>query len=57
MGKIKELLIDLQNEYGQDLENLPEGFDFDAYLEEKSNEQEEQEGQLELFCQKVKSMK
>ncbi len=57
MGKIKELLIDLQNEYGKELEDLPEGFDFDAYLSEKASVSENQEGQPDLFCQIVKSRK
>jgi len=36
MGRIKDLVIELQNEYGYDLENLPEGFSMDDYLEMKS---------------------
>jgi hypothetical protein len=50
MGRIKDLVIDLQNEYGYDLENLPEGFSMDEYLEMKSKEVSEQK----LFCQTVK---
>lgn len=50
MGRIKDLVIDLQNEYGYDLENLPEGFSMDEYLEMKSKEVNEQK----LFCQTVK---
>ena len=38
MGRIKDLVIELQNEYGFDLENLPEGFSVDDYLEMKSLE-------------------
>ena len=49
MGRIKDLVIELQNEYGYDLENLPEGFSMDEYLETKSNEIKEKE----LFCQIV----
>ena len=48
MGRIKDLVIELQNEYGYDLENLPEGFSMEEYLEMKSQEQE-------LFCQQVKN--
>jgi len=48
MGRIKDLVIDLQNEYGYNLEYLPEGFDMDLYLKENSTEEEE------LFCQKIK---
>jgi hypothetical protein len=50
MGRIKDLVIELQNEYGYDLENLPEGFSMEEYLEMKSQEQE-------LFCQQVKNRK
>ncbi len=57
MGKIKELLIDLQNEYGKELEDLPEGFDFDAYLSEKASAPEKRGDQQDLFCQVVKSRK
>lgn len=52
MGRIKELVIDLQNEYGYDLENLPEGFSMDDYLEMKAREISEAR---ELFCNQVKS--
>lgn len=38
MGRIKDLIIELQNEYGYELENLPEGFSMDEYLEMKSHE-------------------
>jgi hypothetical protein len=49
MGRIKDLVIELQNEYGYDLENLPEGFSMDEYLEMKS-----QEIETKLFCQTLK---
>ena len=52
MGRIKDLVIDLQNEYGYNLENLPEGFSMDEYLEMKSKEISQER---ELFCQQVKS--
>ena len=39
MGRIKDLVIELQNEYGFDLENMPEGFSMDEYLEIKSKEE------------------
>ena len=38
MGRIKDLVIELQNEYGYDLENLPEDFSMAEYLEIKANE-------------------
>jgi hypothetical protein len=38
MGAIKNLFIELQNEYGKDLEDLPQGFDMQKYLQEKANE-------------------
>jgi hypothetical protein len=39
MGRIKDLVIELQNEYGFDLENMPNGFAMDEYLEMKSKEE------------------
>lgn len=48
MGRIKDLVIELQNEYGYDLENLPEGFSMDEYLEMKSKEVTPV-----LFCQTI----
>lgn len=53
MGRIKDLVIELQNEFGFDLENLPEGFSMDSYLKEKANEISIFE-EKELFCEKVK---
>ena len=50
MGRVKDLFIELQNEYGYELEYLPEGFDTEKYMKEKAQEQEE-----ELFCQKIKN--
>jgi len=38
MGRIKDLVIELQEQYGFDLENLPKGFSMDEYLEMKSKE-------------------
>jgi hypothetical protein len=48
MGRIKDLVIELQNEFGFDMEFLPEDFNMDEYLAKKS-------GEKELFCQQVKS--
>jgi hypothetical protein len=53
MGRIKDLVIDLQNEYGYNMEFLPENFDMDSYLKEKANEISSFE-EKELFCEKVK---
>jgi hypothetical protein len=39
MGRIKDLVIELQEQYGFDLENLPKGFSMDEYLEMKSKEE------------------
>jgi hypothetical protein len=50
MGRIKDLVIELQNEYGYDLEFLPEEFSMQEYLEMKSKEPE-------LFCQIAKKNK
>ena len=58
MGRIKDLVIELQNEYGFDLENLPENFSVDEYLEMKSREKFERENAApKLFCEKVKYFK
>ena len=38
MGAIKEIMSELQNKYGYDLEYLPEDFDWDAYFKSKSVE-------------------
>ena len=47
MARIKDLIIELQNEFGFDMEFLPEDFNMDEYLAKKAEEKE-------LFCQKVK---
>ncbi len=52
MARIKDLIIDLQNEYGYDMEFLPEDFNMDEYLAKRASEIEE-----ELFCQKIKKGK
>ena len=54
MGRIKDLIIELQNEYGYELENLPEGFSMDEYLEMKSRETKLSEP---LFCEQIKNRK
>ena len=38
MGRIKDLIIQLQNEYGKELENMPEDFSMDDYLKLKAGE-------------------
>ena len=38
MGAIKEIMVELQNQYGYDLEYLPEDFDWDAHFKSKSEE-------------------
>lgn len=38
MGAIKEIMVELQNQYGYDLEYLPEDFDWDAHFKSKSDE-------------------
>jgi len=57
MGRIKDLVIELQNEYGYDLENLPEGFSMDDYLEMKSKEINPLSTSIQytgqLFCEQV----
>ena len=53
MGRIKDLVIELQNEFGFDMEFLPEDFNMDEYLEKKSKEKSLDE----LFCDKVNKLK
>lgn len=38
MGRIKDLAIDLMNEYGENLVDLPEDFDMEAYLKERAEQ-------------------
>lgn len=54
MARIKDLIIDLQNEFGYDMEFLPEDFNMDEYLAKRAQEILESE-QKELFCEKIKS--
>ena len=42
MARIKDLIIDLQNEYGYDMEFLPEDFNMDEYLAKRASEIEEE---------------
>ena len=42
MGRIKDLVIELQNEYGVELENIPEDFSMEDYLKLKAGEIESQ---------------
>ena len=53
MARIKDLIIELQNEFGFDMEFLPEDFNMDEYLEKKSKEK----CLDELFCDKVNKLK
>lgn len=50
MGRIKDLVIELQNEFGFDMEFLPEDFNMDEFLAKRSKEKSLDE----LFCEKVK---
>jgi hypothetical protein len=56
MGRIKDVFIELQNKYGQDLEDMPKGFSMDEYLSSKSKETAALET-VELFCEMVKRSK
>lgn len=38
MGRIKEIFIELQNQYGQNLEDAPVDFSMDDYLKMKADE-------------------
>lgn len=43
MARIKYLVIELQNVYGLELENMPEDFSMEDYLKLKASEIESQE--------------
>ena len=51
MGRIKDLVIELQNEFGYNMEEMPHDFNMDEYLEKKSSELEREP----LFCELIKS--
>ena len=53
MGRMKDLYIDLQNEYGQNLEDLPEGFSMEEYVEKAMQEKQRDQ----LFCQQYADSK
>ena len=53
MGRIKDLVIELQNEFGFDMEFLPEDFNMDEFLAKRSKEKSLDE----LFCEKVNKLK
>ncbi len=38
MAKMKEIFIELQNQYGENLEDLPKDFSMEDYLIEKAKE-------------------
>ena len=54
MGRVKDLVIELQNEFGFDMEFLPEDFNMDEYLSKKSKEKTNLD---QLFCDKVNKIK
>lgn len=54
MGRVKDLVIELQNEFGFDMEFLPEDFNMDEYLVKKSKEKTNLD---QLFCDKVNKLK
>lgn len=43
MGRIKDLVIELQNVYGQELEEMPEDFSMEDYLKMKAVEMSQSE--------------
>ena len=53
MGRVKDLVIELQNEFGFDMEFLPEDFNMYEYLEKKSKEKSLDQ----LFCDEVNKLK
>jgi hypothetical protein len=38
MGRVKDILIEAQNEFGQDFEFAPEGFSLDEYFKQRAAE-------------------
>jgi len=40
MGRIKDLVIELQNEFGYNMEDMPEDFNMDEYLSKRAQEVE-----------------
>ena len=38
MARMKDIWIELQNLYGLNLEDAPEGFSFEDYLKDRENE-------------------
>lgn len=72
MGRIKDLVIELQNEFGYNMEDMPEDFNMDEYLAKRSGEITLAISDInrdtlqfavkvpyteDLFCQQVKSEK
>jgi hypothetical protein len=57
MGRIKDLFIELQNKYGENMEDLPAKFSMEEYLLEKSKGEAAEATATELFCETVKRMK
>lgn len=40
MGRMKEVYIELQNQYGEDLENAPKDFSMENHLKELAESEE-----------------
>ena len=38
MAKIKEIFLELQNQFGLDLEDMPQDFSMDEYLKKRAEE-------------------
>lgn len=57
MGRIKDLFIELQNKYGENMEDLPANFSMEEYLLAKSKIDAAEATAKELFCETVKRMK
>jgi hypothetical protein len=43
MAKMKELYLELQNQYGENFEDLPENFSMEEFLKQKAEEIEQVE--------------
>jgi hypothetical protein len=44
MGKMKEIFMELQEQYGENLENLPDNFSQEEYLDKRANEMKNEKG-------------
>ena len=55
MAKMKELYLELQNQYGENFEDLPENFSMEEFLKQKAEEIEQVES-LERWKRMLSNM-